>query len=99
MIKELKASSPPVASRLYTEAACSFTTTTPMLEAHVSAHTSCEIIIKSGSETSEQHLQTEQVIIQDMSKVIDLLNVVLVTCCLLSGDVTLFFNSEHLCSI
>ena len=99
MIKELKASSSSAASRLYTETAHSFTNTTPMLKAHISAHTSCEITIKSDSETSEQHLQTEQDIIQNVSKVINLLNVVLVTCCLSSRDVTLFFNSEQSCFI
>ena len=94
MIKELKAPSPSAAPRLYTEAACSFTTTTPVLKAHVLACASYEITIKPGSETSEQRLQTRQDIIWDMSKVIGLLNVVLVTHHLLSRDVTLFFNSE-----
>ena len=56
MIKELKAPSSLVAPRLYTKAAHFFITTTLMLEAHVSAHISCEITIKSGSEISEQHL-------------------------------------------
>ena len=99
MIKELKASSPSAASRLYTEATCFFTTTTPMLKACVSACASYETTIKLDSETSEQRLQTRQDIIWDMSKVIDLLNVVLVTRCLLSEDVTLFFNSEQSHSI
>ena len=99
IIKELKASSSLAAPRLYTEAAHSFTTTMLVLEAHVSAHASQEITIKSDSETSEQHLWTRQDIIQDMSKVIGLLNVVLVTCYLSSRDVTLFFNSEQSCFI
>ena len=98
-IKELKASSSLAAPRLYTEVTHFFTTLTPVLKAHVSAHVSYEITIKSDSETSEQHLQTRQDIIQDMSKVIDLLNVILITHCLLSRDVTLFFNSEQSCSI
>ena len=94
MIKELKAPSSLAASRLYAEAICFFITTTPVLKAHVLVYTSYEITIKSDSKTSEQHLQTEQDIVWDMFKVIDLLNVILVTCCLLSRDVTLFFNSE-----
>ena len=56
IIKELKASSSSVAPRLYTEAAHSFTNTTLMLEAHVSAHVFYKITIKSDSEISEQHL-------------------------------------------
>ena len=70
-----------------------------MLKAYVLAYTSYEITIKSDSETAEQHLQTGQDIVQNVSKVIDLLNVILVTCCLLSEDVTLFFNSEQSHSI
>ena len=70
-----------------------------MLEAHVLTYISHKITIKSGSEISEQHLQTRQDIIQNMSKVIDLLNIVLVTCCLSSEDVTLFFNLEQSCFI
>ena len=95
IIKELKASSSSAVSRLYAEAACFSTNTTPVLKAHVSAHTSHEITIKSDSEISEQHLWTKQDIVQNMSKVIDLLNVVLVTHCLSSEDVTLFFDSEQ----
>ena len=63
MSKELKASSSSVAPRLYTETVYFFITTTPVLKADVPALTSYEIIIKSGSETSKQHLQTEQDII------------------------------------
>ena len=99
MIKELKASSPPAASRLYTKTVCSFTTTTSILNAHISAHTFYEITIKSGNKTPKQHLWTGQDIIQNMSKVIDLLNIVLVTHHLSSGDVTLFFNLEQSCFI
>ena len=95
MIKELKASSSLAASRLYTEVTHSFTTTTPVLKAHVSAHASHEITIKSGSEISEQYLWTGQDIILNMSKVIDLLNVVLAGHFLSSRDVTLFFNLEQ----
>ena len=95
MIKELKAPSPLAASRSYTEAACSFINTTPVPKVYVTAHASCEITIKSGSEISEQYLQTGQNIIQNVFKVISLLNVVLVTCHLSSRDVTLFFNSEQ----
>ena len=51
--KELKVSSSLVASRLYAETACFFITTTPILKAHVSAHTFYEITIESGSEISE----------------------------------------------
>ena len=98
-IKEFKASFSSVVSRLYAETAHFFITTTPVLKAHMLAHISCEITIKLDSETSEQHLQTRQGIIQDMSKVIDLLNMILVTHYLLSRDVTLFFNSEQLCFI
>ena len=99
MFKELKASSPSAAPRLYTETVCFFTTTTPVLKACVSVCISCEITIKSDSETSKQHLQTRQDIIQNMSKVINLLNVVLAAHCLLSKDVTLFFNLEQSYSI
>ena len=99
MIKELKAPSPLAVSRSYAETACFFTTTTPTLKAHVLACASCEITIKSGSETLKQHLWTGQDIIWDMSKVIDLLNVVLAAHCLSSEDVTLFFNSEQSCFI
>ena len=60
MIKELKASSPLAALRSYAEAVCSFTNTTPVFEACISAHTSHEITIKSDSETLKQHLLTEQ---------------------------------------
>ena len=64
MIKELKVSSPLVAPRLYTEAAYSSTTTTPVLKAYVSAcGASCEITIKSGSKILKQHLWTRQDII------------------------------------
>ena len=63
MIKELKASSPSAAPRLYAETTCSFNTTTPMLKAYVSANASCEIAIKSGSKISEQCLQTGQDIV------------------------------------
>ena len=99
MIKELKASSSSAVSRLYVEIICFFTTTTSVLEAHILACASQEITIKSGSETSEQHLQTEQDIVCDVSKVINLLNVILVTHCLSSRDVILFFNSEQSCVI
>ena len=60
MIKKLKASSSSAVSRLYAEVTHFFTNITSVLKAHVSAHTSCEIIINSDSETSEQHLWTEQ---------------------------------------
>ena len=56
IIKELKASSPLAASRLYAETSHFFNNTTPVLEAHVSIYTSHEITIKSGSETLKQHL-------------------------------------------
>ena len=56
MIKELKAPSSSAASRLYTETVCFFTIITPVLEAHIPAHTSHEITIKSDSEISEQYL-------------------------------------------
>ena len=56
MIKELKASSSLAAPILYIKTACSFTTTTFVLTACALTYASCEIIIKSGSETSEQHL-------------------------------------------
>ena len=97
IIKELKAPSSLAASRLYAKTTHFFINTTPMLEACVLAHASCEITIKSGSETLKQHLQTGQDIIWDRSKVIGLLNVVLATCCLSSRDVTIFFNSEWSC--
>ena len=99
MIKELKALSSLAVFRSYAETTHSFITTTPVLKAHILACAFCEITIKSGSETLKQHLQTRQDIIQNMSKVIDLLNVILVACCLLSRDVNLFFNSEQSCSI
>ena len=98
MIKELKASSSSAASRLYTEITCSSITTTLILKAHVLAHTSCEITIKSGSETLKQHLWTGQDIIQNVSKVISLLYMIIATHHLSSRDVTLFFNSEQSCS-
>ena len=97
MIKELKASSSLTASRLYTKTAHFFITTTSVLKACVSACASCEINIKSDSETSKQHLWTRQDIIHDMSKVIDLLNVILTVYSLSSKDVTLFFNLEQSC--
>ena len=99
MIKELNAPSPSAAPRSYTETTQFFTTTTPVLKAHILVCVSCEITIKSDSETLKQHLQTRHDIIQNMSKVIDLLNLILVACCLSSRDVTLFFNSEQSCSI
>ena len=86
-------------SRSYTETVYSFTTTTPVLKAHVLVCAFYEMTIKSDSEISEQHLQTGQDIVQDMSKVIDLLNIVLATHCLLSRDITLFFNLEQSHSI
>ena len=94
IIKELKASSSSVASKLYAKATCFFITITPVLKTCVSVSVSHELTIKSGSETSEQHLQTKQDIIQNVSKVIDLLNVILAACCLSSEDVTFFFNLE-----
>ena len=63
MIKEFKASSLSVTFRLYAEAACSSTNITPVLEAYVLVCASCEITIKSGSETSDQHLWTGQDIV------------------------------------
>ena len=95
MIKELKVSSSLAVSKLFAETTYFFTTTTLVLKAHILVCTFCEITIKSGSEISEQHLQTKQDIICDMSKVINLLNVILVICFLLSRDVTLFFNLEQ----
>ena len=62
-IKELKASSSLVVSKLYAETAHFFTTTTPVLKACVLTYTSHEITIKSGSETLKQHLQTRQDIV------------------------------------
>ena len=56
IIKKLKDSSSLATPRLYAEATYFFTTTTPVLEAHVLAHVSCEITIRSGSETLKQHL-------------------------------------------
>ena len=53
MIKKLKASSPSAVSKLYAEVTHFFINITPVLEAYVLAHTSCEITIKSGSETLE----------------------------------------------
>ena len=99
MIKELKASSSSAALRLYAEAAHSIIITPLVLKAQVLAYTFCEITIKSSSEISEQCLQTKQDIIYDVFKVINFLSVVLVACCLLSRDVTLFFNSEQSHSI
>ena len=63
IIKELKASSSLVISRLYVETICFFITTISVLKAHVLAYISYEITIKLDSETSEQHLQTEQDIV------------------------------------
>ena len=99
IIKELKAPSSLAASRSYTETVCFIISTTSVLKAHVLVCASHEITIKSGSETLKQYLQTEQDTVQNVSKVINLLNVVLVTCCLSSRDVTLFFNLEQSCSI
>ena len=59
IIKELKASSSSVASKLYTEITYFFITTTSVLKAYISAHVSCEITIKSDSKTLKQHLQTK----------------------------------------
>ena len=95
MIKELKAFSPLAVFRLYTEAIYFFTTITPVLKVYIWAHTFSEITIISGSETSEQYLQTRQDIIQAVSKVISLLNIILLTCCLSSRYITLFFDSEQ----
>ena len=94
MIKELKTSSSSAASRLYTETAYFSITTTPVFKAYVSVCTSHKITIKLDSKTLEQHLWTRKDIIWDMSKVINLLNVILAICYLSSKDVTLFFNSE-----
>ena len=63
MIKELKASSSSVVSKLYAEVTYFFITTTLILKACVSVCVSYEITIKSGSEILKQHLQTEQDII------------------------------------
>ena len=98
-IKELKASSFLAVSRLYTEITHFFTTTTHVLKACVLVCVSHEITIKSDSEISEQHLQTRQDIVQNVSKVINFLNVVLVTHYLSSRDVTIFFNLEQSCFI
>ena len=99
MIKELKAPTPLKAPRLYAEAACFFITITLILKACVLACVSHEITMKPGSETPEQYLWTGKDIIEDVSKVIDLLNMVLAAHYLLSRDVTLFFDSEQSCFI
>ena len=56
IIKELKASSSSTILRLYVEITHFIIITLSVLEAQVLAYTSCEITIKLGSETSEQHL-------------------------------------------
>ena len=95
MIKELKASSSLAALRLYTETAYSIIITLSVLKAHILACVSCEITIKSDNKIIKQHLWTEQDIIHNMSKVINFLNMILVTHHFLSRDITLFFNSEQ----
>ena len=56
MIKELKASSLSAVSKLYTETTHFFITIISVLKAHVLAHISYEITIKSDSKISKQHL-------------------------------------------